>query len=583
AIPNYLVGDSLRLGQALLNLAGNAVKFTEHGLIQVRVRLLDCAADRVRLGFWGHDSGIGIAVEKLPQLYDPFWQADSSTTRRYGGSGLGLPITKQLISLMGGDIQVHGRARRGTSFSFQVELGTLSASAAAPLSQETEERPTPLIERDNRSLKGRRVLLVDDNALNLDLVSSLLSALGIVTEIALNGHEGVSKSKTGAFDLVLMDIQMPEMDGLEATRIIRRQEAETAPGAGRSPRLPIIALTAHASEQDRAASLAAGMDDHLTKPIDTDQLWKFLQHWLPQKTTTAADRSQRADSERTAARLEAQPALLDDAQAAERTGAATLLPEQLPPFDLPAALHRCNGNRDLLRKLILRFVQDYADTDKRLRDHLRAQAPEQAERLAHSLKSSAATLHLEDLADAARALEARLRQPAPPTSIEPLLAEVDRQLDAAVQPARQLPQHPTDTGDPSSSESQQRRAALATDGRQASAVAQESAPSTVPSAAHRMSWNRIARLHAQIKANSLSARDSLAELRPQLGAQLGSQLGDDLSEQQPEAQILAAVADALDALDYEQALSLVDDILRHQPSLALCGICDPIATRDNHS
>ncbi|NEX17044.1 MAG: hypothetical protein C1943_10535 [Halochromatium sp.] len=531
AIPNYLVGDSLRLSQALLNLAGNAVKFTEQGLIQVRVRLLDCATDWVRLGFWVHDSGIGIDTDQLPLLYEPFWQADSSTTRRYGGTGLGLPITKQLVNLMGGEIQVRSRARRGTSFSVQICFGTLSAEASTQCALAETQHNRALAQPDQLAFRGRRVLLVEDNQLNANLVCTLLDELGIDTEVARNGREGLRKAKTGTFDLVLMDIQMPDMDGLQTARAIRAQEAALVSASGNkaSARLPIIALTAHASEQDRANSLAAGMDDHLTKPIDTHQLWNLLRRWLAPQWQ--ASQWQASQSE----------------MPLEREPSSAQLPSQLPPFDLPAALQRCHGNQALLQKLILGFARDYADASQRLRHQIQAHQLKQAERLAHTLKSAAATLHLERLSKAALQLEQRLRDlesdPAEPDSgFETLLEAVDKHLAPALQAAQQgcSDHEPSHIGRASQ--------------QQLAANASQDSTST-------LDLSQLSTLYAQIKTNSLSARDTLAALRDHRCARQDAQCGNDSIDPSHVAQ-LEAMAQELDRLDYERARQHCEQLLK---------------------
>jgi len=534
AIPDYLVGDALRLSQALLNLAGNAVKFTEQGLIQVRVRLLDCATDWVRLGFWVHDSGIGIHADQLPLLYEPFWQADSSTTRRYGGTGLGLPITKQLVDLMGGEIQVRSRARRGTSFSVQMRFGTLSAEASAQCAFAETQQERALAQFDPLAFRGCRVLLVEDNRLNIDLVRGLLDELGIDTEVAQDGCEGLRKAKTGAFDLVLMDIQMPDMDGLQATRAIRAQEAASVKGNKASARLPIIALTAHASEQDRANSLAAGMDDHLTKPIDAHQLWNLLRRWLaPQLPASQAPASQAPASQ-----LETP---------LEREQASAKLPSRLPPFDLSAALQRCHGNQALLQKLILGFARDYADASQRLRHQLQTHQLKPAERLAHTLKSAAATLHLEHLSKAAEQLEARLRDfdpnpDAPDSGFEALLEALDKQLAPALQAAQQCcsGHEPSHIG---------------------RASQQELAADASPDSTSTLSLSQLSTLYAQIKTNSLSARDTLAKLQDHRCAQQDARCGNHGIDPTHAAQ-LKAMAQDLDRLDYERARQHCEQILK---------------------
>jgi CheY-like chemotaxis protein/HPt (histidine-containing phosphotransfer) domain-containing protein len=229
-------------------------------------------------------------------------------------------------------------------------------------------------------LVGRRVLLVEDNEVNRDLASELLGDMGILVTIAVNGREGVDRVITEPFDLVLMDIQMPVMDGLTATKHIRADK--------RFGKLPILAMTAHAMSGDRERSLNAGMNDHITKPIDPNRLQAALIRWMPEKP--------RARPEPVTAHVKPVPA---------EEG----VPQQLPPFDVQAALQRTNGKPKLLRKLMLGFRDQYADAIFNLKEHVAANRGADAERLAHSLKSVAAMLEARDLAEAAFSVEHALR------------------------------------------------------------------------------------------------------------------------------------------------------------------------------
>jgi signal transduction histidine kinase/ActR/RegA family two-component response regulator len=245
------MGDPMRLRQVLLNLLGNAIKFTSAGGVEIRV-------DEVEAGcgimFSVSDTGIGISPESLPRLFERFTQADSSTSRRFGGSGLGLAISQRLVGLMGGTLCVSSELGRGSRFWFSVELPMASASAviAALVIDEAERQPI--------ELQGLRVLVAEDNAVNQLLVRKMLLRLGCEVTIAANGSEAVQSWLSHNFDVVLMDCQMPEMDGVDATRHIRSSGAKGAV-------VPIIALTAGALQTDREQALLAGMSDFLTKPL----------------------------------------------------------------------------------------------------------------------------------------------------------------------------------------------------------------------------------------------------------------------------------------------------------------------------
>lgn len=258
--------DPLRLRQILLNLVGNAVKFTETGEVVLSVLKTTQAGDRVGLRIAVRDSGPGIAPDVQKILFAPFVQADGTTTRRHGGSGLGLAISKRLIEMMGGRLELESALGEGSTFSAVIELSKSSRQLSAPLnvSGVGAEGVPP----------GLRVLLVEDNPLNQTIARSLLTNLGVDVEVAGNGREGVERARAGTYDVVLMDCLMPVMDGFDATRAIRDAER-----AGGRARVPIIALTANAFQEDVRRCLDAGMDSHLSKPIRREKLVAALVKW----------------------------------------------------------------------------------------------------------------------------------------------------------------------------------------------------------------------------------------------------------------------------------------------------------------
>jgi PAS domain S-box-containing protein len=267
-LPDNLLGDATRLQQALLNYAVNAVKFTASGRITLRAAVAADEADSVLLRFEVEDTGIGIEAAVLPRLFGRFEQADNSTTRQYGGTGLGLAITRRLATLMGGDAGVSSRPGVGSCFWLTARLAKgeappPAADAANALSAEAQLR---------RDHAGRTVLLVEDEPVNRELVQALLEAVELQVELACDGLEAVARAARGRVDLILMDMQMPGLDGPAATRRIRAQ--------ARGATLPIVALTANAFAQDKALCLAAGMDDFVAKPVSQDALFAVVLKWL---------------------------------------------------------------------------------------------------------------------------------------------------------------------------------------------------------------------------------------------------------------------------------------------------------------
>ncbi|MGH2688797.1 MAG: ATP-binding protein, partial [Actinomycetota bacterium] len=273
-VPLAVSGDPARVRQVLLNLLGNAVKFTRAGEVRLRVRVSEHPSGATRLCFEVHDTGIGIPEDTLPRLYEPFEQADASTTRRYGGTGLGLAISKQLVGLMGGRIGVDSEVGKGSTFWFAVPLrpatGRIPARPARPEVTSLEAVVPPL---PPPSLGEARILVAEDNVVNQQVILRSLERLGYRTELATNGLEVLDAMGRGPYAAVLMDCQMPEMDGYEATETWRLREA-----SGR--RTPIVALTASAMEGDRERCLAAGMDDYLTKPVRLEALAAMLAQWV---------------------------------------------------------------------------------------------------------------------------------------------------------------------------------------------------------------------------------------------------------------------------------------------------------------
>jgi len=561
AVPANLRGDPLRLGQVFTNLIGNAVKFTPQGSIRLRAEVLERTADRVHLRFAVQDTGIGMTPEQIDLLFHAFSQADSSTTRKYGGTGLGLVISKRLVTMMGGEMQVESRVGEGSTFTFSVWLGTgrehlrnlpesvqglhvlavddsqsslevmqtyladlglrvdlaiggteglrkvrqmdtsdpydvvfldwkmpeldgfgvarrvradpqlqhqpklvlvtaygregLEGEFAASMMDAILAKPvTPstlhdtLLElqtghntRQHRlalpplpSLQGYRLLLVEDNDINQQIAVEILESAGAEVAIARTGLEAVNQvlHQHKSFDLVLMDLQMPEMDGHQATAEIRAHAAFDA--------LPIIAMTAHAMEEERQRCLVSGMNDHVSKPIDPQALFATLLRWLP---TTPPRKPAPVNPERQ-----------------EHKGSTDLTATDLPPIagiDMADGLQRLLGNRALYHRLLCQFAQTRQGMGDEMAKALAQDHREAAANVAHSLKGLAANLGAGRLAAQAAAVEAALKAGQSAAQIEPLVSAMQQELadtTQAIQTTLQCPkvaqaqaEHP-DTGNP---------------------------------------------------------------------------------------------------------------------------------------
>jgi len=552
-VPAFLVGDPLRLGQILINLVNNGIKFTREGSVSITVSADRRDDDTAQVSFAVVDTGIGMGEEQLAKLFKSFNQADASVTRRFGGTGLGLAISKQLCELMGGTISAVSKEGKGSTFTLQVQFGIATGIESLPANEENQDpgrktvlvvddsadardvlvamltangfdsrtvssgeevipaldaawsnhRPFDLVLMDWRmpgmngvetarkidarlqsfrippivmvsafdreqvmhggvnpglggflikpvkesvlietirallrerheengvnepssvpvrisahpkDLAGLRVLLVEDNEINRDLATELLTDLGILVSVAVDGREGVDRIAAEPFDLVLMDIQMPVMDGLTATRLVRSDARFSA--------LPIIAMTAHAMSGDREKSLAAGMNDHLTKPISPERLTDTLLRWMPRNLQMVGS----SPSPEPVAALSGES--LPEGS----------LPEELAPFDLRAALVRTNGKPMLLRKMMLSFRTLYAEAGSELRLLVSQGKMEEAERVAHSLKGSARTLEANLLGDTAEAIEVALRTGAL-LGLDALIDAMEMELTPAIAAAATL-------------------------------------------------------------------------------------------------------------------------------------------------
>lgn len=267
ALPPAIVSDQLRLQQILLNLASNAIKFTPKGEVRISMSCIAIEENHCRIRFSVSDTGIGISPDQQSKIFEDFMQAEISTTRRFGGTGLGLTICKRLVELLGGELKLESTLNLGSCFWFELDLESSNKTDIASCVESDSDY------RISKPLTNIEILLVDDVELNLEIASELLREAGARVTTASGGLEAVTKTVNGSksFDVILMDIQMPDLDGFEASRRIRADS--------RFIHMPIIAMTANASNSDRNECLAAGLNDHLGKPIDINQvITTILQH-----------------------------------------------------------------------------------------------------------------------------------------------------------------------------------------------------------------------------------------------------------------------------------------------------------------
>jgi PAS domain S-box-containing protein len=360
AVPDQLLGDPMRIGQVLRNLVGNAIKFTNQGKVAVRVRAESIQSSLVTLAFSIADTGIGIPKEMHRLIFEPFTQADGSTSRRYGGTGLGLSICAGLVEMMEGKIWVESEEGRGSTFHFTIalELAHAGLNGAAP---ESSRGP---------SSRAMQILVAEDNRVNQRLAARLLEREGHTVTIVGSGQDAVDLAAQSAFDLILMDVQMPGLDGLQATVQIRQRECTTG------GHVPIVAMTAQAAESDRRRCLACGMDAYVTKPVHVPALLKMIQ-------SVGAGGTVMNTEVRESAPVETQLRQLDEALAISRVG----------------------GDVDLLKEVVGLFLDDYPTTLEKIKSAVAAQDASALEHSAHSLKGSVSTFGAQRAFEAAFALE----------------------------------------------------------------------------------------------------------------------------------------------------------------------------------
>jgi PAS domain S-box-containing protein len=407
-VPDRLSGDPTRLSQALLNLLSNAVKFTETGGIGVQVQAQPLDDGALRMRFTVSDTGIGIAPEQIDKLFAAFEQADTTTTRRFGGTGLGLAITRHLAQLMGGDAGVYSELGRGSSFWFEARIGLgQRPTGDTVFGQQLGVRDATSRELEARLHQehaGARILLAEDNPANLEVALEWLHAADLQVDVVTTGDAAVDAAQRNSYDLILMDVQLPGLDGLQATRAIRQLKAHR--------HTPVLSMTANAFGEDRLACEQAGMQDHIVKRVDPRVIYAALLHWL-----------RGADAPGSVA-MPTQPAPL----AAAPPTAATSVPD----LDDSVVARYFDGRRDVYERVLKQFASTYRSGVADLNGELPAATHTDARRAAHSLKSAAAAVGATTLSTHAAALERDLRDGAPQAELLAAAAALLRELQKVV-------------------------------------------------------------------------------------------------------------------------------------------------------
>ena len=387
-------GDPTRLGQVLINLCGNAVKFTERGGVTLRIQPQGRSGDCATLHFVVEDTGIGMTEPQVAKLFQPFTQADSSTTRRYGGTGLGLTISQQMVVAMGGEIKVTSEPGRGSRFMFTLNLPL----AVGPVVTEGADGNR----FGGRQLRGVPLLLVEDNEINQQVASELLQAVGATVTVVANGREAVEILEQNDFAGVLMDVRMPVMDGVTATEIIRRNP--------RHQKLPIIAMTANVFKSDREKYLAAGMNDCITKPIRQEEMLVTLGRWLG--PCPASSFSSETSPEAPAIAVKGSKML----------NAGYSEPVLIKAgIDLAVGLGSVDGDRELYGKVLRKFCKSQLDAVDKIHQFLTAGRSRDGEIVAHTLKGLCHTIGALDTGRLAAEVEEALTMGLSEDQIRPLL------------------------------------------------------------------------------------------------------------------------------------------------------------------
>jgi signal transduction histidine kinase/CheY-like chemotaxis protein len=381
--PTSLIGDPLRLQQVLANLLANAIKFTEQGGVTLSTELLSKEGEQAKLRFSVADSGIGISQTNLAKLFQPFTQADSSITRRFGGTGLGLVISQRLLQLMGSEFHVESSVGLGSTFNFDLLVGIAVNQDDRQQNRRQRERKAGALSSQLRAagkqLQGSRILVAEDNLINQLIAREILQFSGVEVVLANNGKEALECLERQSFEAVLMDIQMPEMDGMEATRQLRKQS--------RYQHLPVIAFTAGATAEEHEQYLQSGVNDFIAKPINPEELIAKMSFWIKKPNS-----------------------VLSESAASISSGQIQYAFSDLPGFDFSNLLFIFDGNQAQIVKLLTNFYKQHADFLVEIEEKFAVNDLDAAEKLVHDLKGVAGNISAQNLYSAAEALDAGLKR-----------------------------------------------------------------------------------------------------------------------------------------------------------------------------
>ena len=427
-VPSAVRGDAARLRQIVVNFTSNAIKFTESGRVTIRTEVIEHAVDRATIRIAVTDSGIGIAEDRLDRLFKSFSQVDTSTTRKYGGTGLGLAICKQLAELMDGEVGVESQPGFGSTFWVALPLDKIAAAELEENGSSSMYSPTstsdPALSRPAGQSKRMRILIAEDNDVNQLVAREILTKAGYDSEVVINGQQALDALDRGRYDLVLMDCQMPELDGLEATRRLRHEERD---GKWRGQHMPVIALTANAIRGDRERCLEAGMDSYVSKPINPADLLGQISNLLVQYRSTSPLGSATEDVETKSPTASATNDSDEHTCLIEEASCLDVDDDDRQHFDVEGLLARCMGDAQFAKKVLRKFAERALEDVSGIARCVDERNAEQTARRAHALKGAAANLCAEHV----RVLAARLEPMGKEGNLDGLEVVLD-QLRSAV-------------------------------------------------------------------------------------------------------------------------------------------------------